>query len=40
MLVASSKALLHASEKYLEAASGHLAELGIEVGKKKPNQLK
>ena len=32
-----SKALLHASEKYLEAASGHLAELGIEVGKTKLN---
>ena len=32
-----SKALLHASEKYSEAASGHLAELGIEVGKTKLN---
>ena len=32
-----SKALLHASEKYLEANSGHLAELGIEVGKTKLN---
>ena len=32
-----SKALLHASEKYLETASGHLAELGIEVGKTKLN---
>ena len=32
-----SKALLHASEKYSEAASGHLTELGIEVGKTKLN---
>ena len=32
-----SKALLHASEKYAEAASGHLAKLGIEVGKTKLN---
>ena len=32
-----SKALLNASEKYSEAASGHLAELGIEVGKTKLN---
>ena len=32
-----SKALLHASEKYVEAASGHLAELGIKVGKTKLN---
>ena len=32
-----SKALLHASEKYLEATSGHLAKLGIEVGKTKLN---
>ena len=32
-----SKALLHASEKYAEAASGHLAEFGIEVGKTKLN---
>ena len=32
-----SKALLNASEKYAEAASGHLAKLGIEVGKTKLN---
>ena len=32
-----SKALLHASEKYLEADSGHLAEFGIEVGNAKLN---
>ncbi len=32
-----SKALLNASEKYAEAASGHLAGLGIEVGKTKLN---
>ena len=30
-----SKALLNASEKYAEAASGHLAGLGIGVGKVK-----
>ena len=32
-----SKALLNASEKFAEAASGHLAGLGIEVGKTKLN---
>ena len=32
-----SKALLNVSEKYVEAASGHLAGLGIEVGKTKLN---
>ena len=32
-----SKALLNVSEKYVEAASGHLAEFGIEVGKTKLN---
>ncbi len=32
-----SKALLHASEKYAEAASGDLAGFGIEVGKTKLN---
>ena len=32
-----SKALLNVSEKYVEAASGHLAGLGIEVGKAKLN---
>ena len=32
-----SKALLNASEKYAEVASGHLAGLGIEVGKTKLN---